>query len=126
MITTRPSRRSIRTSLVLCAFVAAAFLLGCSSSDPAPANPYFAGTWQGNINVTSGPSEGASFAVTVTVWQDGDEVNGTFTNGAGIDGSLHGTVGGNKLTFQMTQVVVDIFEIIQIDKNESCVRFLPF
>lgn len=103
MTTTRSRRRSLLLSLALFAFVAASSLIGCDSNNQAPANPDFAGSWNGVIRLTSGPGAGAGFEVTVTVWQDGDQVTGTYTNDDLINGSLHGTVGGNRLTFQMDQ-----------------------
>lgn len=97
----RATRTWRKAATVLLAAGTAALLLSCDSGD---ATRDFTGVWNAEITVTGGASAGNQFPVTITLWQDRQDVHGTFANEAGtITGTIDGFVRGEILYATFSQ-----------------------
>ena len=99
-------RRSVLTRRLatgLLAATAGLLLLACTSNDDLGRDFDFAGVWDAQISVLSGPNTGAQFPVILTISQNGRDIFGTFTSPGGAAGTLIGTVRSNQAEFTIVQ-----------------------
>lgn len=87
----------MRRFIWLAPLVLAAFVAGCNDSPTSPSPAQIAGEWSGTLESTNYQAR----AVTVTLTQAGESVNGTWVGGD-WDGSITATVDGNRASGTVT------------------------